>query len=238
MDTDSFNTSLPRPSAARPLLGMTVLVIEDSRFACEAMRLLCLRSGARIRRADSLRAARRHLQVYRPSIVVVDIGLPDGSGDDLIRTLVVANTRPQAIIGTSGDPDGEARAMTAGADGFLHKPITSLAAFQSCLLDCLPPDRQPPGPRAIAAEDVQPDPIAYHDDLAHAADVMTDDALDGSLNYVAQFLSGVAHSAADTHLEHAARQVTLKLNAGEPAEVEAATLNGLLQDRLSQRIAI
>ena len=90
--------SLPAPTADRPLLGLTVLVIEDSRFACEAMRLLCLRSGARIRRADSLRAARRHLQVYRPSIVIADLGLPDGNGIDLIAELAQSQPRVDALL--------------------------------------------------------------------------------------------------------------------------------------------
>lgn len=55
------------PTGDRPLLGLTVLLIEDSRFACEAMRLLCVCFGARIRRADS--NARRHLRGYRPDAV-------------------------------------------------------------------------------------------------------------------------------------------------------------------------
>ena len=121
--------SLPAPTADRPLLGLTVLVIEDSRFACEAMRLLCLRSGARIRRADSLRAARRHLQVYRPSIVIADLGLPDGNGIDLIAELAQSQPRVDALLATSGETHLAADALAAGADRFMSKPLQSLSQF-------------------------------------------------------------------------------------------------------------
>ena len=106
-----------------------MLVIEDSKFACEAMRLHCLHSGARIRRADSLRSARRHLKVYRPSVAIINIGLPDGNGEDLIKDLVEDTSRPLIVLRTSGDQHSRDTAMTAGADGFLAKPIASLAAF-------------------------------------------------------------------------------------------------------------
>ena len=72
------------PTAKRPLLGVMVLVVEDSRYACEALRLLCQKSGARIRRAESLASATRHLRAYRPRVAIVDLGLPDGSGLSLI----------------------------------------------------------------------------------------------------------------------------------------------------------
>jgi len=101
-DRDAFLTTRS-PTANRPLLGLTVLVVEDSRFSCDAMRLLCLRSGARIRRADCLRSARRHLQVYRPAVLIVDLGLPDGSGAELIDDMNRTTPRVDVILGTSGD---------------------------------------------------------------------------------------------------------------------------------------
>ncbi|WP_300010281.1 response regulator [uncultured Roseobacter sp.] len=236
--TDPFAATIPAPTASRPLLGLTVLVIEDSRFACEAMRLLCLRSGARIRRADCLRSARRHLQVYRPSVVIVDLGLPDGNGVDLITELTQSEPRVDVVLGTSGDPDGENQALTAGADGFLEKPINSLAVFQQAVLSNLPADRQPTGLRELPDEIIHPDRMAFQDDMAHIADVLEDPADDRSLDYVAQFLGGVARSAQDQVLEKAAAALAQKRAAGEPAGIETAEIAGLIQQRLTQKLAI
>lgn len=235
---DPFAATIPAPTATRPLLGLTVLVIEDSRFACEAMRMLCLRSGARIRRADCLKSARRHLQVYRPSCVIIDLGLPDGSGLELIEELTTVEPRVDVVVGTSGDIDGEEQAMKAGADAFLDKPITSLATFQQVILSKLPPDRQPAGLREIPDEIIHPDRMAFQDDMAHIADVLKDPEDDSELDYVAQFLGGVARSAQDKALEQAAEALAKARAAGASARAETANLAGLLQQRLTQKLAI
>ncbi len=237
-DSDPFAAPHRLPTPTRPLLGLTVLVVEDSLYACEAMRLLCMRSGARIRRADCLKSARRHLQVYRPSVIIVDLGLPDGSGADLIEEL--ANTQPRVgvILGTSGNDFAENIAIAAGADGFLAKPITSLATFQETILTRLPADRQPTGPRVLHDENVRPDPIAYQDDMAHVADVLSDHSEGEILDYVAQFVGGVARSAGDRILAEAADGLAKARAAGNPVTSDAARIAGLVQERLQHRKAI
>lgn len=237
-ETDPFSAVLPKPTAARPLLGLTVLVIEDSRFACEAMRLLCLRSGARIRRADSLRSARKHLQVYRPSVTIIDLGLPDGNGAELIEDLAGGTPRPEVILGLSGDTANEPVAMAAGADGFLAKPVSNLHGFQEAILSHLPAERRPRGPRAVSNDVIEPDPIAFRDDMAHVADVIDTREDDAALDYVAQFLGGVARSARDEPLAHAAEELAKQRSAGAPAGSALAILSGLVQDRLAQHASI
>ncbi|MGR3802397.1 response regulator [Marinibacterium profundimaris] len=225
----------PSPTPSRPLLGVTVLVVEDSRFACEALRLLCLRSGARVRRADCLKSARRHLRVYRPSVIIVDLGLPDGSGLDLIRELVGATPRVPVILGTSGDRFAEHAALDAGADGYLPKPIESLAIFQEAILSRMPADRRPATLSLPTDELIRPDPIAYQDDMAHAADVLSDMADAKALDYVAQFIGGVARSAADEPLARAAEDLADARRNGRPVAFFAAQVAGLVQTRLNDR---
>jgi len=218
-----------RPTAALPLLGTTVLVVEDSRYASDAIRMMCQKSGARVRRADSLEHARKHLRVYRPSVAIIDLGLPDGAGEDLIRELASAQPRIDAIFGMSGDPYAGVRAIKAGADAFMAKPIQSLAGFQATLLKALPLTSAPLGPRDVDATPIEPDPLALRDDLRHAAEVLK--APDRSTTrYVGQFVAGLARSAGDASLLNAAEALVAG-SLGRPGSRRA--LCKLIDDRIA-----
>ena len=193
-----------QPHPALPLLGLTLLAVEDSRFASEALRLLCQRSGARLRRAETLEAAARHLAVYRPDVVIVDLGLPDGDGVDLIRALTRDGGSGAVVLGTSGDPAGRSAAIAAGAAGFLDKPLDSLANFQSAVLRHLP-GHPTPQPAHADADPLHPDTLALQDDLAHAALLLRAATDTPARRYVAGFLGSVAQSARDEGLAQAAR---------------------------------
>jgi DNA-binding response OmpR family regulator len=206
-----------------PLHGLTLLAVEDSRFASEALRLLCQKSGARLRRADSLRSAEAHLRLYRPDVVLIDLGLPDGRGEALIHDLAMQRPRVGVILGTSGDPDGRQTARDAGADGYIEKPIASLAAFQAAILRHLP-DRL----TRSASDDspIAPDMMALCDDLKRAATLASGDGDATTRRYLAGFVAGVAHSTSDHALAAAATAV------GDGAEM--ASLSHLLRDRIRQ----
>lgn len=214
--------------AARPLLplqGLTLLAVEDSRYACDALRLMCQRLGARLRRADSLAAAEAHLRCYRPDVVIVDLGLPDGRGEGLIRRLTLD---PGAVVlGTSGDSAGRAAALAAGAAGFLEKPVASLAAFQDTILAHLSDARRRP---AAVAGGIEADPLALTDDLIHAAQVLEAGPSADDRVWLAGFLSGLARQSQDAGL--AAVSAALR----DP-KVAAATLTGALRARIDRQPA-
>lgn len=230
MPDPSTTTGMPVPPPGRPLHGLTLLLVDDSRFASDAVRLMTLRSGARLRRADCLTAAHRHLRVYRPDIVVVDLGLPDGDGTTLIAELAHLKPRPSVILGTSGDDTASDAVIAAGANGFLPKPLTDLAFFQQSILRHLPGDDPRNALHRVPAERVEPDPIAFHDDMVRAADLLNHrDRLD----YVAQFVGTVARTAADLPLARAAEGLRNRHQQGSPATAELTTLSSLVDARLA-----
>ena len=224
---------LQPPTAERPLLGTVILLVEDSRHACEAMRLICQRSGARIRRAESLASAERHLRTYRPRIAVVDLGLPDGSGLDLIRRLARADPRIDGIVAVSGDEALGAAALDAGADAFLPKPLASVSRFQAVVVALLPEPIRPPTLARPQVDTVEPDPIALRDDLCLAADLLRSEPEARTIAYVATFLASLAKDAGDPALAEIAGRIAA-LSDGTGGVVTARRLAAEVQARIDR----
>lgn len=218
----------------KAILPRTLLLVEDSRLAAEAVRLICRRSGIRLRRADSLASAQLHLKVYRPDIALIDLGLPDGSGLALIAALAASRSGPRRLVAISGDAELRDAAMNAGADAFLTKPI-SLATHLSALTGdtCATVDDGTlagtdraadhgvelgavDDPEAVDADTCLParsggsrnagaDPLALRDDLRMVQDLLNGAVAPARLRYAGQFLASVGHSLQDPALSQAAR---------------------------------
>lgn len=184
------------PTPAQPLRGLTVLLVEDSRFAADALRLSLGALGARLRRAETLAAAHRHLAAYRADLVIVDMGLPDGRGCDLIRALSGATAPRPLVLGTSGDPATATAARAAGAAHFLPKPLPGPAGLRRALAPHLP-GRAGLLMAAAGGRSAQPDPQTLRDDLLRALALL--DA-PGPADAAADFVAGLARSAQDDDL--------------------------------------
>jgi DNA-binding NarL/FixJ family response regulator len=72
--------------------------------------------------AESLAEARMHAKTKPLDVVVLDLGLPDGSGTDLISDLRSANPDTAVLVlSASLNPGSLARASEAGADEIMDK---------------------------------------------------------------------------------------------------------------------
>ena len=140
--------------------------------------------------------------------MIVDLGLPDGSGLDLIHELVHANNRIPAILGTSGDDRLRTRVLEVGADGFILKPIENLNMFHGVLLNALPDAAKFTSLRVVNDDSVAPDEAAMHDDYARVLELLEDEPNTHTTTYAAQFIQSVACSVHDRELENAASALT------------------------------
>jgi CheY-like chemotaxis protein len=214
---DPHLPSPPPGGAVLPLQGLTLMIVDDSRFTCDALRLILHRAGARLRRAESLEIARLHLNCYRPDLAIIDLGLPDGRGEDLIAEL---SAQGFPVLGLSGDPDGRDAALDAGAAEFLEKPIGSVAALVRLIRQLTtgigPVEKGEEVPFPIG------DPAALRDDLARAASLIS---APGDPGYARAFLQSLARASGDLALEDAVR--------GCHTPFDRAKLAKMIDERLS-----
>ena len=133
-----------------------ILLVEDSPTQVEATRACLRREGFDLRVAGTAADALATAEAWRPDAVLLDIGLPDATGFDVMRRLRGLGLDPPVIIVTANGSVGTAvEAMRQGARDFVVKPFARarlIASLDKALQRQGPTGPGPdPGPAAIAA---------------------------------------------------------------------------------------
>ena len=122
----------PEPAPARAaghvcrpddLHGCQVLLVDDHIDTARAMGRLLKRWGCLVQTADTVASALKAADAVKPDILISDIGLPDGSGLDLIRQLIARHPVRGIAVSGFGMEDDLARSRAAGFMEHLVKPV-------------------------------------------------------------------------------------------------------------------
>ncbi len=102
---------------------MKILMVDDHVIVREgARRLLSVMSDTTVFEASSSRDALALFKAHHPDIVVLDLNLPNSSGLELLRRLVLEDRHVRVLIlSMHSEPIYVARALEAGARGYISK---------------------------------------------------------------------------------------------------------------------
>ena len=125
-------TDIVTSSRDEALAGIRVLLVEDEADVRDAMLAVLESAGAGVRGAESAPEARRQIDAEQFDVILSDIGMPDEDGYSLIRSLrQQANQTPAIAVTAFGRPEDRARALQAGFDLHMPKPVEPMSLFRA-----------------------------------------------------------------------------------------------------------
>ncbi len=102
---------------------LKVLVIDDEPTIRKLLKMGLATQGYQVLEAPNGRAALEALG-QRPDLIILDLGLPDTQGHDLLRTIRARSEGvPIVVLSSRGDEAGKVQALDLGADDYVTKPF-------------------------------------------------------------------------------------------------------------------
>jgi two-component system KDP operon response regulator KdpE len=108
------------PSGQAPA---SVLIVEDDPQIRRFVRSAVEAEGMTAFEAGSLKRGLIDAGTRRPDLLVLDLGLPDGDGVELIRELRTWSNAPVLVLSARSHEEDKVKALDAGADDYLTKPF-------------------------------------------------------------------------------------------------------------------
>jgi two-component system KDP operon response regulator KdpE len=102
-----------------------VLVIEDDKAIQSILRMLFEANGFRVVIAASALRGEQDAKVQRPDVVVVDLGLPDRDGIEVIAEIRQWSPVPVLVLSARTEESQRLEAFEKGADDYVTKPFSA-----------------------------------------------------------------------------------------------------------------
>jgi two-component system KDP operon response regulator KdpE len=100
-----------------------VLIVDDEPPIRKLLRMGLVAQGYQIMEAPNGKVALELIEEH-PDLIVLDLGLPDVQGLDLLRTMRARNERvPIVVLSSRGDETAKVAALDLGADDYVTKPF-------------------------------------------------------------------------------------------------------------------
>ena len=99
------------------------LIVEDEPAIRRFLRATLMANGYQVLEANTVHAGLTLALGELPDVMVLDLGLPDGDGLDLLKTLRKTSTMPVLVLSARDAESAKVAALDAGADDYVTKPF-------------------------------------------------------------------------------------------------------------------
>jgi two-component system KDP operon response regulator KdpE len=128
-----------------------VLVIDDDPHLSRALRITLRAAGHDVDTASDGRTALQLAAAVPPDVIVLDLGLPDLDGTEVLATLRPAYAGPVLVLSARADSQDKVHALDAGADDYVTKPF-DMSEFLARLRAVLRRGPSEPADRFVTTE--------------------------------------------------------------------------------------
>lgn len=124
---------------------LRVLIVDDERAIRSFLKTSLSSYGYSVFEAETGREALDETVAVHPDVIILDLGLPDIDGQEVIVRIRKRTRIPIIILSVRDDPSEKVSALNAGADDYLTKPFSAeelLARISAVMRRFLPSDKE------------------------------------------------------------------------------------------------
>lgn len=101
----------------------TILIVEDDKYIIHFLSISLKEEDYGLWVAKTVKEAVSLFYANRPDLVILDLGLPDGDGMEVIESIREIADTPVIVVSARQDEEEKIRALDAGADDYVTKPF-------------------------------------------------------------------------------------------------------------------